>query len=47
MESWEEQMLTEQRRTNELLTMLIDALAESDEDPDAEPMTYMDGSPVR
>lgn len=41
------QILHEQRKTNELLVMLIEALSESEDDPDAEPMTYMDGSPVR
>lgn len=47
MESWQEEMLIEQRKTNELLVMLIDALAESEGDEDAEPMTYMDGTSVR
>lgn len=46
VESWQKQMLIEQRRTNELLVMLIEALADSDGDPDAEPMVYMDGTPV-
>lgn len=46
MESLLTQMLSEQRRTNELLALLIDALAESDEDPDAEPTRYMDGSKI-
>ncbi|WP_349573112.1 hypothetical protein [Azotobacter salinestris] len=46
-ESLLEQLLLEQRRTNQLLLILIEALGESESDPDAEPTTYMDGSPVR
>ena len=46
MDSWEEEMLAEQRKTNELLAMLIEALADEG-DPDAEPAKYMDGTPVR
>lgn len=53
MESLLEQLLLEQRRTNQLLEqmtrqqlMLIEAMAE-DAAPDMQPMTYMDGSPVR
>lgn len=38
------QILQEQRKTNQLLAMLIDAMSE-DGDPDAEPLTYIDGSP--
>ena len=41
------QMLEEQRRTNQLLLMLIEALSQDDSDHDAEPLTYMNGSPVR
>src|SRR5690625_267283 len=41
------QQIEEQRKTNELLAMLIEALAEADGDMDAEPTRYMDGSPVR
>lgn len=48
-----EQQLDETKRTNRLLEqllnsqqLLINALAEVDSDPDAEPLTYMDGSPV-
>ena len=37
-------MLEEQRKTNQLLLLLIDAMSE-DDDPDAEPLTYMDGTP--
>lgn len=37
----------EQRKTNALLLTLIEGMAEQEEqDPDAEPMTYMDGTPV-
>lgn len=39
-------MLEEQRKTNHLLLMLIEAMGEEDSDPDDEPQTYMDGSPV-
>lgn len=46
-ESLLEQLLQEQRKTNQLLLMLIEALSQEDGDPDAEPLTYMDGSPVR
>jgi len=36
-----------QRKNNELLLMLVEAMAEeAEEDPDAEPMRYMDGTPV-
>lgn len=41
-----EGILEEQRKTNQLLMMLIEALSEEEEDPDAQPMRYMDGSPV-
>lgn len=47
MELLLEQMLEEQRRTNALLAMLIDAMGESEAGPDAEPAVYMDGTPVR
>ena len=41
------QMIEEQRKANELLLTLIEALGEEEpEDPDAEPATYMDGTPV-
>lgn len=39
-------LLEEQRQTNQLLLLLIDALSEEGSDPDAEPKTYMDGTPV-
>ena len=46
-ESLLEQMLLEQRKTNQLLSLLIEALADEEgSDPDAPPLTYMDGSPV-
>jgi len=42
------QMLEEQRKTNELLLTLINALGDEEpEDPDAQPETYMDGTRVR
>ena len=44
-ESLLEELLLEQRVTNQLLVALIGALAE-EADPDDEPMTYMDGTPV-
>ena len=39
------QILEEQRKTNQLLLMLIEAMGE-EPDPDAEPRTYMDGTRV-
>ncbi|MNH47447.1 hypothetical protein D3C79_1106870 [compost metagenome] len=54
VESLLEQLVTAQQQTNRLLVQmvqlqdqLIHALAEDDADPDAEPVTYMDGSPIR
>ena len=44
MESIIEQILLEQRKTNELLLALIEAIAEPDEGEDGEPVTYMDGT---
>ena len=38
-------MLEEQRKTNQLLLMLVEALSEETEQ-DEEPSTYMDGSRV-
>jgi len=38
-------ILQEQRQTNQLLLMLIDALAEEDIARSDEPLRYMDGSP--
>ena len=53
-ESLLEQMLIEQRRTNQLLEqmiqqqlMLIEAMAEADSGQDVAPTRYMDGSPLR
>ncbi|MCJ0972692.1 hypothetical protein MST27_04840 [Pseudomonas sp. PS1] len=46
MESLLTQLLEEQRKTNQLLLMLVEALAQEDADPDAVPATYMDGSRV-
>lgn len=40
-------LLSEQRKTNELLVLLIDALAENEGDEDGEPVVYMDGTPCR
>lgn len=45
-ESLQAKMLREQKRTNELLLLLIDALAESDEDLDAMPTVHLDGTPI-
>jgi regulator of RNase E activity RraB len=54
VESLLAELVTEQRKTNELLSQLIqvqsqliEALAEDGSDPDAPPARYMDGSPVR
>lgn len=42
------QILTQQLSTNQLITMGIDSLTEEFvEHEDAEPQTYMDGSPVK
>lgn len=41
------QILKEQSKTNDLLAMLIDAMSNEEEDQDAQPLTYMDGSYVR
>lgn len=40
------QLLHEQRQTNHILTMLIDALAEEDTERSDEPLRYMDGTLV-
>ncbi|RON90364.1 hypothetical protein [Pseudomonas fluorescens] len=41
------QQLQEQMKTNELLVTLIQALSDEQvDDDDAEPLTYMDGTPV-
>lgn len=44
------QMLAEQAKTNELLASFLQALADDqgdEPDPDAEPRTYLDGTPCR
>lgn len=40
-------LLDEQRLTNQLLNLLIQALAEDGEDPDAMPTSYLDGTPIQ
>ncbi|MDV7781962.1 hypothetical protein R4J70_18440 [Pseudomonas aeruginosa] len=40
-------LLDEQRKTNQLLLLLIQALAEDGEDPDAMPTSYLDGTPIQ
>ncbi|HCF7133052.1 TPA: hypothetical protein ACGW39_004283 [Pseudomonas aeruginosa] len=40
-------LLVEQRLTNQLLNLLIQALAEDGEDPDAMPTSYLDGTPIQ
>ena len=40
------QLLEEQRKTNQLLLMLIEAMGQEEADPDAMPVTYMDGTKV-
>ncbi|HCF1755715.1 hypothetical protein ACNAQ8_31315 [Pseudomonas aeruginosa] len=39
-------LLDEQRKTNQLLHLLIQALAEDDEDTDAMPTSYLSGAPI-
>lgn len=44
------QILAEQAKTNKLLASFLQALAEDqgdEPDPDAEPRTYLDGTPCR
>ena len=45
VESLIEEMLAEQKQTNKLLMLLIQALAD-EQDPDEAPTHYMDGSPI-
>lgn len=45
MESLLTQLLEEQRKTNQLLLMLVEALS-GETEQDEEPSTYMDGSRV-
>ncbi|HBN8090539.1 hypothetical protein ACM7KX_29765 [Pseudomonas aeruginosa] len=40
-------LLVEQRLTNQLLNLLIQALAEDGEDPEAMPTSYLDGTPIQ
>lgn len=40
-------LLEEQRKTNQLLMMLVEALAQEDAEPDVVPVAYLDGSPAR
>ena len=42
-----QRMLEEQRQTNQLLLMLIEAMGEEESDPDDEPVTYMDGTSIK
>lgn len=42
-----ESMVTEQQKTNSLLAALVEALAEEGQDPEAQPVYYLDGSKVR
>lgn len=39
-----QELLDEQRETNQLLVLLVQALSE-EEEPDEEPATYLDGTP--
>lgn len=47
MESLLSQILEEQRKTNQLLLMLIEAMGQEEADPDDESARYMDGTPAR
>ncbi|AUA83909.1 hypothetical protein ACLBSY_26670 [Pseudomonas aeruginosa] len=40
-------LLDEQRKTNQLLHLLIQALAEDGEDPDTMPTSYLDGTSIQ
>ncbi len=46
MESLLTQILEEQRKTNQLMLMLIEAMGQEETDPDDEPARYMDGTKV-
>ncbi|HFS8927694.1 TPA: hypothetical protein ACH1VU_004940 [Pseudomonas aeruginosa] len=39
-------LLDEQRKTNQLLHLLIQALAEDGDDPEAVPTSYLSGEPI-
>ncbi|AYW41542.1 TPA: hypothetical protein ACKPYC_000668 [Pseudomonas aeruginosa] len=41
------ELLDEQRKTNQLLHLLIQALAEDGEDPEAMPTSYLDGTSIQ
>lgn len=41
-----EALIAEQRETNQLLLILIEALADGEANDDAPPSHYMDGSPI-
>lgn len=41
------QILEEQRKTNQMLLMLIEAMGRDEGEPDPVPVTYLDGSLVR
>ena len=41
------QILQEQRQTNQLLLMLIEAMGEEADESDSEPGVYLDGAPVQ
>lgn len=43
----QEKLLAQARQTNQLLLMLVDALGEEEVDPDAEAVTYMDGTSIK
>lgn len=47
VESLLAQILEEQRKTNQLLLMLIEAMGQDEGEPDQVPVTYLDGSLVR
>lgn len=46
METLLQEIRDEQRKTNDLLVMLIEALGEEEADPDVMPTRYMDGSMI-
>ncbi|HCJ6265499.1 TPA: hypothetical protein NU587_002101 [Pseudomonas aeruginosa] len=39
-------LIVEQRKTNQLLHLLIQALAEDGDDPEAAPTSYLSGEPI-
>ena len=46
IESLLQRILDEQRKTNQILLMLVEALAEEEDIDRQEPRTYLDGTPV-